>query len=582
MTFQCSICWNDYNDFDENHLKIICPYCENITCSECAEHCLLDQKVAYHCSMCNKEWNFSFIFNSFSQEFIINKLIPNYSNICKIIDKQQYIPYYTKNKKILDIIVLFYKKLFEIKNARDLSRNQIRYIINKQTNKSHCISFYNITMNDNIYYYSYYVYILYNIFNNNIDYLINHNYKYYYNVIVNLLNKEIPKNIQLNDKILDVLTIDIIEQYKNIPKINILYDINTLINKYLKLYTDYDHVYGKCFKNGCKGFLNVYDTQMRCNLCNSCFCIKCHKEIFPLFYEYRRYIRNIEYIEKYISPRANFLTDEQIEHICNEDDIKNILFLSYGIKYCPKCHEAIYKDGGCDHMWCFNCHTMFNWSDLKITHTTTNPHFYNFLKQLGITSEEYYRNPEKYNSIVLKEKEQQYNILYLLSDAQQILQEYFDFIVLIIEPLIEFLKLLHIPKNNVDEQVLNYIRILYSYNLITEEDYILSISKLYIEKYFIEEYNKIIDNTIYMVSMLFKNIPIFIRLPNCFDIIMNNMKEIVKIHNNAVYKYNIIFPYFSVDLINECNFTIKHYEPSETFNINRLLDVKTPIIVNLN
>ena len=137
-------------------------------------------------------------------------------------------------------------------------------------------------------------------------------------------------------------------------------------------------------------------------------------------------------------------------------------------------------------MWCFNCHTMFNWSDLKITHTTTNPHFYNFLKQLGITSEEYYRNPEKYNSIVLKEKEQQYNILYLLSDAQQILQEYFDFIVLIIEPLIEFLKLLHIPKNNVDEQVLNYIRILYSYNLITEEDYILSISKLYIEKYFIE------------------------------------------------------------------------------------------------
>ena len=234
-------------------------------------------------------------------------------------------------------------------------------------------------------------------------------------------------------------------------------------------------------------------------------------------------------------------------------------------------------------MWCFNCHTMFNWSDLKVTHTTTNPHFYNFLKQLGITSEEYYRNPEKYNAMVLKEKkEQQDNILYLLSEAHQIFQKYFEYLVPIIERLIEFSKLLNIPKNNVNEQVLNYIRILYSYNLITEEDYTLSISKLYIEKYFIEEYNKIIDNTIYMVSMLFKNIPMFIRLPNYFDIIMNNMKETVKMHNNAVYKYNIIFPYFSVDLINEYNFTIKHYEPSETFNINKLLDVKIPIVINLN
>lgn len=583
MTFQCSICWKKYNDFDKNILKIICPYCNNITCSKCAEHCLLDQKVAYHCSNCKKEWNFSFIFNSFSQEFIKNKLIYNYSNICKIIDNQQYISVYTKNKKILDIIVIFFNNLFDLKNIDNLNRHQIKYIINKRTNYSHCISFYNITMNDNIYYYSYYVYILYNIFNNNINYLNEHNYKCYCNTLISLLNKDKLKYIQLDDKILDIINIDIIEQYKNIPKTNILYDINLIISKHIKLNIDNEHIFGNCFKNECQGFLNMYQTQLRCNICNSCFCIKCHKEIFPLYYEYYTYYNNIEYVKKIINPNINVLLDEQLKHTCNEDDIKNIQFLTLGTKHCPNCNELIYKDGGCNHMWCSKCKTMFNWNDLKIINSTTNPHFYNWLKQLGITTTEYYNNPEKYITLSLKNKEnKKEKILYLLTEAQQILETYFELIVPIIDKLIDFSNLLCIPKKISNEQILTYIRLLYAYNLITEEDYTLSISRLYIEKYFIEDYNKIIDNTIYMVSILFKNIPEFIHLPKFNDVIINNMNEIIKIHNNAVYKYNIIYPYFSVDLINEYNFNIKRYNSLDTFNINKLLDVKIPIIVKLN
>ena len=40
-------------------------------------------------------------------------------------------------------------------------------------------------------------------------------------------------------------------------------------------------------------------------------------------------------------------------------------------------------------MWCPTCKTMFNWSTGEITKTTTNPHYFAWLRQTGQTIPRY-------------------------------------------------------------------------------------------------------------------------------------------------------------------------------------------------
>jgi len=64
-------------------------------------------------------------------------------------------------------------------------------------------------------------------------------------------------------------------------------------------------------------------------------------------------------------------------HECLKEDKETVDMLKTNTKHCPECHEGIFKDYGCDQMWCTRCHTCFSWeTGRKMIGTIHNPHYY--------------------------------------------------------------------------------------------------------------------------------------------------------------------------------------------------------------
>lgn len=111
-----------------------------------------------------------------------------------------------------------------------------------------------------------------------------------------------------------------------------------------------DHYIFKC-PSDCRGFIS---NNYICGTCKGLVCKKCRVQI-----------------------------KEDLEHICNEDDIKSSSLVSSLTKPCPKCMTPILKSGGCDQMFCVLCHTAFSWTTGKIeVGVIHNPHYYEYLSTL--------------------------------------------------------------------------------------------------------------------------------------------------------------------------------------------------------
>lgn len=130
------------------------------------------------------------------------------------------------------------------------------------------------------------------------------------------------------------------------------------------LYKNKDKVISKhkCPVVGCIGVLNVKSSNKRfvkCDTCNKEICINCMIEKSKHKIENKRYK-------------------------CDEDQKKSIQMIRTTTKKCPNCGYLIYKDKGCDVMFCTNCHIKFDWNTLNIIiGVYHNPELEEYTKKLN-------------------------------------------------------------------------------------------------------------------------------------------------------------------------------------------------------
>ena len=108
-----------------------------------------------------------------------------------------------------------------------------------------------------------------------------------------------------------------------------------------------------CPANDCRGFLS---TQYKCGLCLIWSCPDCYE------------IKGL---------------DKDAAHVCKPENVESVKLKKKQCKNCPECGAEIYKEIGCDQMWCTMCQTTFDWkTGSKLVNVKVhNPHYYEFLRR---------------------------------------------------------------------------------------------------------------------------------------------------------------------------------------------------------
>lgn len=95
-----------------------------------------------------------------------------------------------------------------------------------------------------------------------------------------------------------------------------------------------------CPVTGCRGFIETG----QCGTCHIKCCLACREQLSS-------------------------------KHVCQKENIQSIALLIKDSRPCPRCCVMIHKTEGCDHMFCTNCRTHFNWPDGKVLKTSSNGHY---------------------------------------------------------------------------------------------------------------------------------------------------------------------------------------------------------------
>lgn len=97
-----------------------------------------------------------------------------------------------------------------------------------------------------------------------------------------------------------------------------------------------------CPVQECRGFVEGGT----CGLCKASICLKCREKITE-------------------------------GHVCKIEDLQSIALLSGDSKPCPRCCATIQRTQGCNHMFCTNCRTHFDWVTGAVMQNSSNGHYLN-------------------------------------------------------------------------------------------------------------------------------------------------------------------------------------------------------------
>lgn len=404
----CSVCFETYNkeqliycfniqmneNENENYLHNLI-HCDSKICAKCFLINYIIKKDTYqiNCPMCKQILNYDALIRSLKnckeniKEFIktnypdvsVSGILPSaYDEFVRVF-KNRILEYELRNinniectKELFDNFIKTKKNDISIFASRDdfincnLTLNEIEDIMRKIEKNKH---YYNNWQE------------VYNVYNNSCLNLINE-----IETNLNKLYDNVEKNEEAKKNIID----NVIINKKTFVRIaaEIIYNAE-LINGKGFVEQKVELLY-PCPKSECLGF--VVKENNRCNNCNHLVCPYCR----TLFYEHenydpekdelynkmnkiepeqnKKYIRVLDEheVQEFNNIRINlkmepFKPNKNNQYIisCNRDDYENCHLILKDSKPCPTCKNYIQRNGGCDQMFCINCHQCFDWITLK-------------------------------------------------------------------------------------------------------------------------------------------------------------------------------------------------------------------------
>ena len=99
-------------------------------------------------------------------------------------------------------------------------------------------------------------------------------------------------------------------------------------------------------------------------------------QVFPCPYkECRGFVENgrCETCKKLICPKCREPQEDQ--HTCRMETLMSLAIVLGDSKPCPRCCALIHRTEGCNHMFCTNCRTPFDWADGHVMKANSNGHY---------------------------------------------------------------------------------------------------------------------------------------------------------------------------------------------------------------
>lgn len=208
----------------------------------------------------------------------------------------------------------------------------------------------------------------------------------------NTLKNHIKEVLMLEDKAQISHTlkfIDIIQEKDNlIEKINTIKDeINNEVKYSLTYYIKIHSIGG--YKQYIKNELNLNGRRKLENIKKSSYIYPCKNPDCEGFVNSDWYCL---LCKQYTCKECHKIIDDN--HVCDKDDIETAKIINKDTKPCPGCKNAIMKSSGCDQMWCWICHTAFDWKTgniVKKNRYIHNPEYFRYMRENGIPID---RNPD--------------------------------------------------------------------------------------------------------------------------------------------------------------------------------------------
>jgi hypothetical protein len=377
---ECQICTEKYTKIRK---EIICT-CQFKACSKCIKTYILESPRYPGCMNCNCEWTDDFIIKNLTYSFYSKDMADKVKSLI-IEDEKALIPNDMAEAERIKNSKKYATKLAKYKKRKDIAHiayNSVITNLEKHQNGLFDSRLYFIVDDDPDIISLFYLYdriliratdtIRRELFNKSID-EIKVDIKSKINMWKTLL--EYFKNgkiIHYRDDLFDS------EYYTKLPRMleeleeyylcyyscvikqNLIYNNMNISDDLNNVPRERKEFIMKCTKEGCNSLIS---NKYKCPMCSSYTCKECH---------------------------VNIATHDDLKvHECDQNTVETIKLIKKETKQCPKCNINITKIIGCNHMFCTNCNTKFEWNSLRIITRGSfhNPHYSEYKAKGGILRE---------------------------------------------------------------------------------------------------------------------------------------------------------------------------------------------------